>query len=157
MEVSLKTRRAYAELDEFIEMLDDSDKNKIPSKVREFFKQEKDKNYIKHINRNIPIDKQNLEEDTLALIALLYLRYMCNDENEKARLEKIYEENEKAYIEKNKEKYEPEEVLKRKNENIENVTKEKTNAKKESKALIKHKESIFRRIIKKLQIFISKR
>ena len=90
-----KTRIAYAELDEFIELLDKEDRNKIPSKLRGFFKEEKDKNYFKNISTEIPIEEQNLKEETLALIALLYLKYICEDEDEKQNLRQIYEENEK--------------------------------------------------------------
>lgn len=162
MEVSLKTRETYAELDEFIELLDDSDKNKIPNSVRDFFKNEKDKNYKKHIDRNTPIDKQNLKEETLALIALLYLRYICDNEEEKSRLEKIYAENEKKYREELKEKYDSEKALERKNEQKDNVNevdghKETIdNAQSESNALMEHKESIFRKIINKLKKFFKK-
>ena len=73
MSVSLQTRQAYAELDTFIELLDDSLKNKIPTKLREFFKREKDVSYVKNINPNIPIKEQNLKRETLSLIALINL------------------------------------------------------------------------------------
>ena len=38
-----------------------------------FFKKEKDNNYKKEIDINIPIQYQNLKEETLALIAILNL------------------------------------------------------------------------------------
>ena len=162
MEVSLKTRETYAELDEFIELLDDSDKNKIPNSVRDFFKNEKDKNYKKHIDRNTTIDKQNLKEETLALIALLYLRYICDNEEEKSRLEKIYAENEEKYREELKEKYDSEKALERKNEQkdkaneVDGHKETIDNAQSESNALMEHKESIFRKIINKLKKFFKK-
>lgn len=105
MSVSLQTRQAYAELDTFIELLDDSLKNKIPTKLREFFKREKDLSYVKNINPNIPIKEQNLKRETLSLIALINLEYLCEDENEKARLNEIYNKNEVEYKEQMKEKY----------------------------------------------------
>lgn len=105
MSVSLQTRQAYAELDTFIELLDDSLKNKIPTKLREFFKREKDVSYVKNINPNIPVKEQNLKRETLSLIALINLEYLCEDENEKARLNEIYKKNEVEYKEQMKEKY----------------------------------------------------
>lgn len=97
MSISISTRMAYTEVDTFLELLDAEDREKIPKNLRELFKREKDKGYIKYIDSNIPISKQNLKEETLAIIALLNLKYWCDDEIEKERLKKIYEENEIKY------------------------------------------------------------
>ena len=99
MYISENTRQTYTEIDNFIELLDEYNKNKIPIKLRELFKIEKDKHYIKNINPNKPIDEQNLKEETLALIAMLNLQYWCEDEKEKARLKQVYLNNEKKYQE----------------------------------------------------------
>lgn len=114
MSVSISTRQAYTELDNFIELLDEYNKNKIPKKLREYFKKEKDVNYTKNINPNQPIQEQNLKEETLALIAMLNLQYWCEDENEKERLKKIYTQNENKYQEKLREKYNPDNLFKNK-------------------------------------------
>ena len=92
-----KTKQAYAEIDAFIEILPDDIKRKIPKNMKEFFKNQKDKNYKKEIDINIPIEDQNLKEETLALIALLYIKYICEDEEEKRNLKNIYAENERKY------------------------------------------------------------
>ena len=34
-------RKAYSEVDDFIELLEEEDRNKIPKKLRDFFKREK--------------------------------------------------------------------------------------------------------------------
>ena len=62
----------------------------------DFFNQEKDEEYIKRINPDIPIKDQALNEETLAIIAWLNLEYWCQDENEKKRLREIYERNEQS-------------------------------------------------------------
>ena len=49
MYISESTRKAYTEVDNFIELLDEYHKNKIPKKLREFFKNEKEEKYIKNI------------------------------------------------------------------------------------------------------------
>ena len=90
-------RMAYSEVDEFIELLPEDIKQKIPQNLRRIFKEEKDKNYVKKIAQNIPIKKQNLLEETLAIIAMLNLDYICEDEDEKERLREVYENNEKKY------------------------------------------------------------
>ena len=61
---------------------------------------------------DIPLEKQNLQEDTWNLIAIIYLKYLCENEEEKKELEQIYDENEKIYREEIKEKYNPEKIFK---------------------------------------------
>ena len=117
MYISENTRQTYTEIDNFIELLDEYTKNKIPIKLRELFKIEKDKHYIKNINPNKPIDEQNLKEETLALIAMLNLQYWCEDEKEKARLKQVYLNNEKKYQEGLIEKYNSDDIFKKKKEN----------------------------------------
>lgn len=90
-------RMAYSEVDEFIELLPEDIKQKIPQNLRRIFKEEKDKNYVKKIAQNVPIKEQNLLEETLAIIAMLNLDYICEDEDEKERLREVYENNEKKY------------------------------------------------------------
>ena len=87
-------RKTYAEVDNFIELLDEYDRNKIPQKLRDFFKREKDSYYAKRIDPNVSIEKQELRQETLAIIAFLNLKYICEDEEEKARLRRIYMKNE---------------------------------------------------------------
>ena len=93
MVVSINTRQAYSEIDEFLGLLTEEQRNEIPKKLREFFKEKKDKEYVKNIDTSIPIKDQNLKEETLAIIALLNLQYWCKDETEKKRLQTIYAQN----------------------------------------------------------------
>ncbi len=120
--LSVSTRQAYTEIDNFIELLDEYNRNKVPKKLREFFKRKKDNTYTKTIDPNIPIKEQNLKEETLALIAMLNLQYWCEDEEEKQRLKKIYSDNEIKHQQKLREMYNPEDVFKtkQKQEQIEN-------------------------------------
>lgn len=87
-------KQAYAEVDEILGIIEDSFLNKIPKKLRDFFKSAKDKNYSKKIDTNRAIEEQSLLSETLAIIAFLNLKYWCEDEKEKERLIKIYKENE---------------------------------------------------------------
>lgn len=115
MTISINTREAYAEVDNFIECLDLYDKNKVPESIRKYFKKEKSKNYNKIIDVNKPIKDQNLKDETLAIIAMLNLKYWCDDEEEKKRLMTIYSENEKKYQNELKEKYDIEKIFKERN------------------------------------------
>lgn len=118
MSVPMKTRQAYSEIDEFIGLLTVDEQKQIPKKLRDFFKEQKDKEYIKHINPNIPIKNQNLLEETLALIAMLNLQYWCKDEQERERLKNIYAENERKYQEKLGLKYNPNNIFNNKKKNV---------------------------------------
>ncbi len=91
---------------------------------------------------DIPIEEQNLQEETWNLIAMVYLKYLCEDEKEKKELEQIYDENEKKYREEMKEKYNPEKIL-------ENRGKKNIVQQEEKNLPIKvQKESIIQKIIK---------
>ena len=143
--LSANTRQAYTEIDNFIELLDEYNRNKVPKKLREYFKKEKDDTYTKTINPNIPIKEQNLKEETLALIAMLNLQYWCEDEEEKRRLRKIYSDNEIKHQQKLREKYNPDNVFRIKNKEV-----ELSNPNNEF-SIIEYKKSIVKRIISKIK------
>lgn len=149
MYISDSTRKAYTEVDNFIELLDEYHKNKIPKKLREFFKNEKEEKYIKIIYRNIPIKEQNLLQETLSLIAFLNLQYWCDDEEERKRLRKIYTENEKTSMKQMRLKYDINNIFKeRRKEVIEEETKDNV-------AMIRYKDSLIQRIINKIKKIFS--
>ena len=120
MKLSINTRQAYSEINEFLGLLSIEQRNKVPQKLREIFNQERDKEYIKKINPLIPIKDQNLKEETLALIALLNLQYWCEDEDEKERLQKIYSNNEKLYQEMLQAKINPNDIFNKRRKKVEN-------------------------------------
>lgn len=149
MYISDSTRKAYTEVDNFIELLDEYHKNKIPKKLREFFKNEKEEKYIKNIYRNIPIKEQNLLQETLSLIAFLNLQYWCDDEEERKRLRKIYTENEKTAMKQMRLKYDINNIFKeRRKEVIEEETKDNV-------AMIRYRDSLIQRIVNKIKKIFS--
>lgn len=145
MYISESTRKAYTEVDNFIELLDEYHKNKIPKKLREFFKNEKEKKYIKNIYRNIPIKEQNLLQETLSIIAFLNLQYWCDDEEERKRLRKIYTENEKTSIKQERLKYDINNIFKERRKEVIDV------GTKDNVAMIRYKDSLIQRIINKIK------
>ena len=148
MGVSINTRKAYSEIDEFLGLLSIEQRNEVPQKLRDLFTQEKDSNYRKGIDPTIPIKEQNLKEETLALIALLNLQYWCKDESEKQRLKNVYSKNEELYQEMLREKYNPDNIFKKKDTISED--KEET----QCLQIVEYKEPLFKRIVNRiLQIF----
>ena len=146
----IKTRQAYSEIDEFLGLLSEEQRNEIPKKLRDFFKEEKDQEYFKNIDKDISIKDQNLKEETLAIIALLNLQYWCKDEEEKKRLQEIYAQNEKEYQDILYEKYNPNDIFKKK----EGTTIENNNEIKEKMQMVEYKDSVFKRIINKILNFL---
>ncbi len=144
MEISLNTRKAYSEIDEFLSLLKEEQRNKIPQKLREFFNEEKDKQYTKGISVDKDIKNQNLMEETLAIIALLNLQYWCEDEAERQRLKDVYAKNEKLWQDAFQIKFDSDEIFKK---NVV-VTKhqEETNTQ-----MVEYKESVINRLIKKIK------
>ncbi len=150
MSIMTKTRQAYSEIDEFLGLLSEEQRNEIPKKLRDFFKEEKDQEYFKNIDKDISIKDQNLKEETLAIIALLNLQYWCKDEEEKKRLQEIYAQNEKEYQDILYEKYNPNDIFKKKEE----TTIENNNKIKEKMQMVEYKEPVFKRIINKILNFL---
>lgn len=144
MEISLNTRKAYSEIDEFLSLLNEEQRNKIPQKLREFFSEEKDKQYTKGISVDKDIKSQNLMEETLAIIALLNLQYWCEDEAERQRLKDVYAKNEKLWQDAFQIKFDSNEIFKK---NVV-VTKqpEETNTQ-----MVEYKETVINKLIKKIK------
>ncbi|MCI9365157.1 MAG: hypothetical protein HFJ54_00525 [Clostridia bacterium] len=148
MNVSISTRQAYSEIDEFLGLLSEAERQEIPKKLREFFKNEKDRTYFKSIDKNIPIKEQDLKEETLAIIALLNLQYWCKDEEEKNRLKLIYAQNEKNYQALLCEKYNSNDIFKK--EETKNINNTNSNME-----IVEYKETIFKRILNKIAKFFN--
>lgn len=148
MGVSMNTRQAYSEIDEFLSLLTKEQINKIPLKLRDFFKEEKDKEYKKQIYSEIPIKDQNLKRETLAIIAMLNLQYWCEDEKEKERLRKIYAQNEKIYQETLQIEFNPDNIFK----NRQDISRNFNNTDTGSTAIIEFKEkNFFKKILDKIK------
>ena len=86
---------AYAEVDYIIHHMNEKYINKVPEKLLNFFGSIKDPNYVVHIDPRIPLQSQNLKKYTLELIALLHLKYWCEDDNRRNMLYQKMLENQK--------------------------------------------------------------
>lgn len=146
MELSINTRQAYSEVDEFLELLSNEQRSKIPQKLRNFFTEEKDQSYKKEINTKIPIKEQNLKEETLGIIALLNLQYWCENETEKQRLEQVYAKNEENYQKDLQEKYSTDNLFKKQSSNS-----KEDYATTSEMPLVEYKESLLKRFINKIK------
>lgn len=139
-----ETELAYAEVDAILELLEDEFVNRIPEKVRKFFKDEKDKDYKPIIRSDIGLEEQDLKAETISILTLLQINYLCDSEEEKQEILNELQENDRLKEEELREKYNPDNIFKRRDEKI-------IRTEKEEKALVEYKNHNFiRKIINKI-------
>jgi len=145
---------AYAEVDEILSLLEDEYRQKIPEKIRRFFKEEKMNDYHPKIDIDKPLIEQNLKRETIVLLAILNLNYWCDSEDEKQEFLNELAKNEKEKKELEK-KYNPDNLFKNKKyDNIEDVE----NRKKENVSLVEYKkQNLFKRILEKITGFFKRK
>ena len=143
---------AYAEVYEILSFMEQKYVDRIPLKLLELFKEEKEKEYKPNINPTIPLDEQNLQKKTLSILAMLNLNYWCEDENEKKELIALYAENDKIKEEELREKYNPDNLFRKKEQIVED-----NEIKQENTQHIEYKEqNIFKKILNKIMNFFKK-
>ena len=145
-------KMAYCEVDMILGQMEEEYVNKIPSELRKLFKEQKRMDYSPEIKADIPLADQNLMRKTIAILAMLNLNYWCEDEKEKQDLIQMYSENDRKREEELREKYNPDNLFKKKDIEVEEVT-ENT----ESKELIEYKkENFFKMILRKISSIFKK-
>ena len=143
-----ETELAYAEVDAILELLEDEFVNRIPEKVRKFFKDEKDKEYKPTIRIDIGLDEQDLKAATISILTLLQLNYLCDSEEEKQEILNELQENDRLKEEELREKYNPDNIFKNRKNTQDN---------KQNVALIEYKEpSIIKKILDKIKNLFKK-
>ena len=83
-------KEVCTELSTIIKYMPKEYQNKIPTNVVGFFEENKSNNYSVNINPNNIFDKSNIKKETLAIIAMLNIKYWCPNENLKKQLIKKY-------------------------------------------------------------------
>ena len=136
MNITIEKRQTYSEVYEFLNLLDIEFINKIPAKLLNFFKIQRDLNYVKNINPCKKITNQGLKRDTIAIIDMINLKYWASPE-EKEALTNKFKQNYIKNQEELKEKY-----------NIDNMFKNYTTVKIETINPNDYKEEINTEIIK---------
>ncbi|MCI9063496.1 MAG: hypothetical protein HFJ17_02705 [Clostridia bacterium] len=88
---------AYAEVLDVLENMDKKYVDLIPLKLMKLFKNNADLNYKKHIFSVKDLKKEDLDKNTISILALLNLKYWTSERNHKKELIDNYKSN---YIEK---------------------------------------------------------
>ena len=85
---------AYAELLEIIDILGTDYLYKVPVNLFNIFRGFASTDYVRHLDPDVPLDKQDMAEITRTLIAIMLVGYWAVDEEEQKSLLAMYESNE---------------------------------------------------------------
>ena len=95
---------------------------------------EKNKEYILNIRSDIGLDGQKIKAETISLLTLLQINYLCDSEEERKEILKELQENDRLKEEESREKYNPDNIFKNRNNKLE---------KEENVAMVEYKEPSF--------------
>lgn len=96
---------AYAEVDYIIHHMNEKYVNRVPEKLLKFFATIKDPEHEIYVDPHVPLQNQNLKKYTLELLALLHLKYWCEDEERRKELYNKMIENQQKLDDQMHEKY----------------------------------------------------
>lgn len=142
--MNVETKDIYSEVYQVLNLLGNEYVNKLPKSLLNMLEEKRNINYVPKYTDDQPLNKQNIQKETLSIIALLHLNYWCENEEEKKQLRKMFKKNEDKYQRELREKYNPDNMFKN---NIQESTI------KNEVSLIEYKESIFRKLINKIKSF----
>ncbi len=109
--ITLEDIQAYAEVDYIINHMNQKYREKVPPKMLAFFSELKDPNHQVNINPYVPLQNQGLKRYTLEIIALLHLKYWCEDEERKKELYNIMLRNQEKLEEQMRDRYSVEKLF----------------------------------------------
>lgn len=139
--------KAYTEVYSILNFVDEYYVSKISSKFIEYMYCKKDDSYIPNIDMSIPLEEQQLQEDTVNILAMLKYNYWCETEEEKQKLIDILNKNEEKYQLELREKYNPENIFKKTEVESQNQ---------ENMAVVQYKESFLKKLINKIKSIFKK-
>lgn len=143
---------AYSEIYEILNLMEDEDKERVPQEVRDFFEEQRMKEYKPKIRTDIPLTEQNLRRETVVLLTILVINYWCDSEEEKQSFIDELEKNEKIKKEL-QEKYNPDNLFKNRKKTKEDVVMEQV----ENVEMIQYKENLFTKLKKWFEKIFNKK
>ena len=148
----LDNMMAYSEIYEILNLMEDEDKERVPQEVRDFFEEQRMKEYKPKIRTDIPLTEQNLKRETVVLLTILVINYWCDSEEEKQSFIDELEKNEKIKM-KLQEKYNPDNLFKNRKKTKEDVVMEQV----ENVEMIQYKENLFTKLKKWFEKIFNKK
>lgn len=148
----LDNMMAYSEIYEILNLMEDEDRERVPQEVRDFFEEQRMKEYKPKIRTDIPLTEQNLRRETVVLLTILVINYWCDSEEEKQSFIDELEKNEKIKKEL-QEKYNPDNLFKNRKKTKEDVVMEQV----ENVEMIQYKENLFTKLKKWFEKMFNKK
>ena len=143
--------KIYSEVDGVLNAMDEEYRNKVPQTLKNLILKNKDNSMKIRYDMTMPLTEQNISKEALSMIALIHLNYWCENEQEKAELNRIFKENAIKNEEERRLKYSPDNIFKNKKEV---VHKEEES---QNMQMVEYKENVFKRIINFIKsIFVKK-
>ena len=146
-------RKVYADVSIIINMMRPDLRGKINKNFIDYIENNKDNNYISEIDTSKPIENQNIRYDVKVMLALIYMNYICPEE-EKSNLKKDFQKKKEIQNEILNKKYEIN--FKKTNDNLDNLNID-TNSFSNDKLAEIPKKGIFKQIIEKIKNFFRKK
>lgn len=126
--------KRFVEVYEILKQMSPESVMKIPEDIRNFIRDNRDEEYIWNYDKTKDFKNQDINEDTLVMLAYLNTEYML-DEKQKQLMQQIYNINQQKLEKEKGEKYNSDSLFKK-------------SKKKEEKEIVKYKESLFVKIKK---------
>ena len=142
---------AYSEVYEVLNLMEDEDKERVPQEVRNFFEEQRMKEYKPKIRTDMPLTEQNLRRETLVLLTILIINYWCDSEEEKQSFIDELEKNEKIKME--LQEYNPDNLFKNRRKTKEDVVIEQV----KNVEMIQYKENLFTKLKKWFEKMFNKK
>lgn len=149
--VSIRYADACAEIFNILKHMNINEVEKVSYEFIKFIRDNASPNYICKLDYSKELNDMELKKETRELLALMYEKYWCPEE-EKEDLQKKFCENEKKYQEELRGKYNPDNLFKKTKGIKENEVQEQSNM----VSMIEYKEQLIERIINKIKDFFRK-
>lgn len=81
--VDIMYQNALSEVEEILQNTEEGLVSKIPNKIRQFIRENRNQEYRLNITNNEPLDKQKILPETQELLALIYRSYWATEEEKK--------------------------------------------------------------------------
>ena len=145
--VSVEYSEAIVEVLEILQYSDSDIIEKILKKLIEFWQRNKSTTYKPNIDHEKTINEMKLKKKTKSIITMIYLNYLCNEE-EKNNINLILKDNEEKYQQKLREKYNLEDIKKHNQKQEEEENRVATNI-----AVLENREPILKKVINVIKRF----
>ena len=142
--VSVEYSEAITETLDILKHTRKEDVLKISPKFMEYLNNNASKTYKPDLDHSQKIKDMKLKRKTKAILAIIYKKFWCNDD-ERKEFNNTLRANEIKYQAELREKYNPDNLFKKKELEVETETVETP------VAIVEYKESIFKRILNKIK------